>query len=337
MQLKIGIIGSGSWATALAKILTDNALPINWWIRNELSANYMQKRKHNPEYLSTVNFNLDLLNIQSDIRQTINISDILLIAIPSSFLHDIFKDLPKDILKDKKVISAVKGILPHKNLLLNNYLAQEFNFNQYSYYSISGPCHAEEVAQEKLSYLTFSGEDLEETKMIASLFQTNYIRTTVNQDIYGTQYAGVLKNIYALGAGIAHGLDYGDNFLSVYITNCYRESIFLLKAQMHKENLCQEKIPDLHTSAYLGDLLVTSYSPHSRNRRFGNFIGKGYSIEATIAEMNMIAEGYNASKGMQNIIKDLQISLPILECIYSILWEDKSPKEQMEKIAKILN
>lgn len=337
MQLKIGIIGSGSWATALAKILTDNALPINWWIRNKSSAAYMKERKHNPEYLSSVNFNLDLLNIHSDLKHVFSISDILLIAIPSSFLHDIFKDLPKDILKNKKIISAVKGIIPHNNLLLNNYLEQKFDLDPISYFSISGPCHAEEVAQERLSYLTFSGKKLEDTKMIASLFQTDYIRTTVNQDIYGTQYAGVLKNIYALGAGIAHGLDYGDNFLSVYITNCYRESIILLKAQMQKENLCPEKKPDLHTSAYLGDLLVTSYSPHSRNRRFGNFIGKGYSIEATIAEMNMIAEGYKASKGMHSIVKELNISLPILESIYAILWEEKNPKEQIEKIAKILN
>lgn len=336
MRLKIGILGNGSWATALAKIVTDNNHGINWWMRSEIAMKHLIDKKHNLDYLSSVSFNPDLITPSTHLKHVIESCDAILIAIPSAYLVEVLDQLPADIFQDKYIISAVKGILPQSHTLLNDYLAQNFNFNLDNYICISGPCHAEEVAQERLSYLTFSGNKIEKVQTIANMFATDYIRVTTNVDIYGTQYAGVLKNIYAVGAGIAHGLGYGDNFLSVYITNCYRESICLLD-KLYKKNKVEER-PDVHTSAYLGDLLVTCYSPHSRNRSFGTLIGKGYSITSAITEMNMVAEGYYATKGMHHIIKDaIQLEMPICRMLHDILWEGKNARTAFKEIESLLN
>jgi glycerol-3-phosphate dehydrogenase (NAD(P)+) len=224
--------------------------------------------------------------------------------------------LDKAALQGKKILSAIKGILPEENLLLNEYLSREFDFPATGYFTVMGPCHAEEVAAEKLSYLTFSGQDETSTREIASHFATEYLNTVINDDVYGVQYAAILKNIYALGAGIAHGLEYGDNFLSVLIANCADEMAgFLRKVGIR---------PDANyaASVYLGDLLVTCYSLYSRNRTFGNMIGKGYSVRAAQLELNMVAEGYNASRCIYLINKEIKAEMPIAGMIYRILWEN---------------
>ncbi len=341
MTIKFGIIGSGSWATALAKILTDNGHKVNWWIRNAATGEFIKKKAHNPHYISSAALRPKLLKIDTDIKKVVQASNIIIIAIPSAYIVETLLGLTPDDFKNKKIISAVKGMLPAENVLLNDFLARDFKVPLSNYFAILGPCHAEEVAAEKLSYLTFSGIDTELTQKITTYFTSPAINTVVNNDILGVQYAAVLKNIYALGAGIAHGLDYGDNFLSVYIANSADEMAGFLRKFGAAHIVVGEHEPDSRSanyaaSVYLGDLLVTCYSLHSRNRTFGNMIGKGYSVQAATLELNMVAEGYNASKCIYNINKKLLAPMPIAENIYQILWEKLSPVGGFENIEKVL-
>lgn len=344
--MRFGVIGSGSWATALAKILTDNRTPINWWIRHPSIIRHIQSRHHNPQYLPSVRFDTGLLTMSDQVQEVIAASDTLVIAVPSAYVAGTLQGLDKGIFRGKKVVSAVKGILPEQNLLLNDWLGRAFDFSLSDYYTVMGPCHAEEVAAEKLSYLTFSGGDVTLAGEIASYFATEYLNTVVNNDIYGVQYAAILKNIYALGAGIAHGLEYGDNFLSVLIANCADEmASFLLKVGIrHIEvGVHAEEDPATHkrsanyaASVYLGDLLVTCYSLFSRNRTFGNMIGKGYSVRAAQLELNMVAEGYNASKCIYLINKEIRVEMPIADTIYHILWENVKAVDGFKQIEPYL-
>jgi glycerol-3-phosphate dehydrogenase (NAD(P)+) len=331
--MKFGIIGSGSWATALAKILVDNRNPINWWIRNNNSIHHFKQRRHNPHYLSSAYFDTSLLTLDSNIENVISNSDVLVIAVPSAFVEDALRNLPANCFDGKKVVSAIKGILPSCNELLNDYLYKNFNLKIEDYFTVLGPCHAEEVASEKLSYLTFTGTNEETAKQIAEHFHTEYLNVVVNQDVVGVQFAAVLKNIYALGAGIAHGLEYGDNFLSVYIANSADEMVTFLKKVVSDNNL--EPV-NYAASVYLGDLLVTCYSLYSRNRTFGNMIGKGYSVKSAQLELNMVAEGYNACKCIYNINKTVKAEMPISETIYNILWQHLPAEEGFKKIESIL-
>lgn len=333
---RIGIIGNGSWGTALAKMLTDNHRPINWWLRNEAAARQLKERGHNPHYLTSVRFDPQLLSPSSDLNAVCAASDTLVFAVPSAFALDVLSQVPADVWQNKRIISAIKGILPEQHQLLNDYLQEHCGFPLENYVAITGPCHAEEVAAERLSYLTFSGLDETITSAAAATFANPFIYTTHNHDLWGAQLAAVLKNIYAIGAGMAHALDYGDNFLSVFITNCYREMFHFLEAHFHKVHPSNEH-PDFLTSAYLGDLLVTCYSLHSRNRRFGTMIGKGYSIQAATLEMNMVAEGYYAARGMQHIAAALDIPLPIGRRIYSVLWEGQPAAVMMRELEKHLS
>ncbi len=331
--MTFGILGSGSWGTAIAKILTDNGNTIYWWNRSEEAIKHMLARHHNPQYLSAAHFDTTKLKLTTDPAEVIKHSDCVVIAIPSSFADSALKGLDKNIFAGKKIISAIKGILPEHNLLLNEYLKKEFNIELNNYFAVLGPCHAEEVAAEKLSYLTFTGIDEKTTHEIAACFKTHYLNTVVNNDIYGVQYAAVLKNIYAVGSGIAHGLDYGDNFLSVLIANSADEMAGFLRElgvqniqvgsiEHHQTINHKPKTTNYAASVYLGDLLVTCYSLHSRNRAFGNMIGKGYAVKAAQLEMSMVAEGYNASKCMHIINQRIKADMPISETVYKILWEN---------------
>ena len=347
MARTFGIIGSGSWATALAKILTDNKEHINWWVRNPKSLEYIRERRHNPSYLSSVNFDTSLLTLSTDIGQVIRDSDILVIGIPSAYIEESIGHLPLTIWQGKKIVSAVKGILPGQNILLNYYLQQKFKVPLENYFAVLGPCHAEEVASEKLSYLTFSGTDTSMASSIASHFATDYINTIVNPDILGVQYAAVLKNIYAMGAGIAHGLEYGDNFLSVYIANAADEMAVFLKEfgaehivvgehESEDDPVTHRKTPNYAASVYLGDLLVTCYSLYSRNRTFGSMIGKGYSVKAAQLELNMVAEGYNAARCIHDINLSVQAPIPLAETVYNILWQNVKPVDGFKQIEQVM-
>jgi glycerol-3-phosphate dehydrogenase (NAD(P)+) len=346
MDHRFGIIGSGSWATALVKILTDNNKKVNWWIRSTPVIEQIKNRRHNPQYLSSAYFDVSLLSMSDDINDVIEQSDILLLVVPSAYIKEVLTNVLAASLKNKKILSAIKGLVPEHDLLLNEYLLKEFNFPIENYFALLGPCHAEEVAAEKLSYLTFSGIDVNMTQQLAACFKTDYINTITNHDILGVQYAAVLKNIYALGAGIAHGLEYGDNFLSVYIANSADEMAGFLRAvgiqhivvgEHHQTDpYTLKKDINYAASVYLGDLLVTCYSPYSRNRTFGTMIGKGYTVQSAQLEMNMVAEGYNAAKCIYNINKKINADLPIAETVYKILWERLLPAEGFYKIEEVM-
>lgn len=346
--MTFGILGSGSWGTALAKILTDNGNTIHWWNRSEAAIKHIEARHHNPQYLPAAHFDIAKLKLTTDPQEVVRNSDCIIIAVPSAYADNALQTMDRDSFKGKKIISAIKGILPESNLLLNDYLKNNFDVALKDYFAVLGPCHAEEVAAEKLSYLTFSGIDEKATSEIATYFKTAYLNTVENNDIYGVQFAAILKNIYAVGSGIAHGLDYGDNFLSVLIANSADEMAgFLRKLGVqniqvgtidhHKPQL-PSKQPQTNyaASVYLGDLLVTCYSLHSRNRSFGNMIGKGYSVKAAQLEMSMVAEGYNASKCMYNINKDIKAEMPIAATIYKILWESLPAAEGFNEIEATL-
>jgi glycerol-3-phosphate dehydrogenase (NAD(P)+) len=345
--MRFGVIGGGSWATALAKILTDNHRAIQWWVRSEAIIRHIRNRHHNPQYLPSVNFDDSLLTLSQDIRETVDSADCLVVAVPSAYVTETLNTLGRDALAGKKVVSAVKGILPEENLLLNDWLEREFAFPLADYFTVMGPCHAEEVAAEKLSYLTFSGKDETGAREIASHFANEYLNTITNTDVYGVQFAAILKNIYALGAGIAHGLEYGDNFLSVLIANSADEMAgFLRKVGIshievgvhsgEEDPVSHKKSANYAASVYLGDLLVTCYSLYSRNRTFGNMIGKGYSVRAAKLELNMVAEGYNASKCIFLINKEIQAEMPIAGMIYRILWENVTAGEGFKQIEPYL-
>ncbi len=346
MNNSFGIIGSGSWATALAKILTDNKHTINWLVRSEAMVNHINQQKHNPKYLSSVLFDTSLLNLSTDVAKIVSASDIIIIGIPSAYILDTIQTLPKNAFEGKKIISAVKGILPQENCLLNDYLKKEFDVELKNYFTVMGPCHAEEVATEKLSYLTISGSDEQQALLLSEHFTTPYINTVVNEDVYGVQFAAILKNIYALGSGVAQGLQYGDNFSSVLIANCADEMAgFLHKVGIHnmqvglhdgEDPFTHKKKTNYAASVYLGDLLVTCYSLFSRNRTFGTLIGKGYSVKAAQLEMNMVAEGYNASKSIFTINQNIKAEMPIAETVYKILWENLSPAEGFKQIEQVL-
>ncbi|MEI7472731.1 MAG: NAD(P)H-dependent glycerol-3-phosphate dehydrogenase [Chitinophagaceae bacterium] len=345
--MKFGILGSGSWGTALAKILTDNGNTIYWWNRHQSAIDYIQLHQHNPQYLTTAHFDSSRLQLTTDASEVIKQSDVIIIAVPSAYAEAVLGSLDSNIFKGKKIISAIKGILPTQNILLNDYLKNQFDVALSDYFAVLGPCHAEEVAAEKLSYLTFSGVDEITAANIAEYFRTHYLNTVTNSDIYGVQYAAILKNIYAVGSGIAHGLDYGDNFLSVLIANSADEMAGFLRnlgvqdiqvgsIDHHPSTKKEHTATNYAASVYLGDLLVTCYSPHSRNRSFGNMIGKGYAVKAAQLEMNMVAEGYNASKCMYGINQQIKADMPIASTIYKILWEEWPAAEGFKFIEKNL-
>ena len=345
-QYSFGLVGSGSWGTALAKILTDNGHRIHWCVRSEATLRHLQERHHNPQYLGTVEFDATKLALTTDPSEVFAASTHIVIAVPSAYVLSTLSTVDPLLFRNRKVISAVKGIPPEDNLLLNDHLRQSVGLPSEDYFTIMGPCHAEEVAAEKLSYLTFSGAREKETEALAANFRSRYLNTVVNTDVYGVQYAAVLKNIYALGAGIAHGLEYGDNFLSVFIANAADEMAGFLKHAgiLHMEvgvharidSLHQRRSPNYAASVYLGDLLVTCYSLFSRNRTFGTMIGKGYSVTAAKMELNMVAEGYNASRCIHQINERLGAEMHIADTIFRILWEKLPAREGFRRIEEHL-
>lgn len=335
MNLSYAVIGNGSFATALTKVLCDSKHKIIWWMRSEHAVQHLEKHHHNPYYLSQVSFDNPDLKFTNDINLAVESADIILLAVPSAFLVDVLDKIKPELAKDKKFLSAIKGIVPTHNILVNEYLALRFGTSDNNYCCITGPCHAEEVAAEKLSYLTFSSSNKALATSIAQDFANDYLRTIVTDDVYGVQYAAILKNIYALGTGIAHGIGYGDNFLSVYNTNCFNEMENFMAAIANSKQ--QLNVPHHYNSGpYLGDLLVTSYSLHSRNRSFGNMIGKGYSVQAAKMALNMVAEGYYAAKCIHEINEQIKAPTPIIDALFNILWNNKKPKEGFEEIEEIL-
>jgi glycerol-3-phosphate dehydrogenase (NAD(P)+) len=327
---RIAVIGGGSWATAIVKLLCNKQEKVNWWMRSESAVAHIKQFKHNPKYLQSVEFNLDKLVVSTDLNHVIATADIVIIATPSAFLTEAFSAIPAGLFDGKIVFSAVKGIIPEYNAIPARFIHKTFGTPYDQIGIICGPCHAEEVALERLSYLTIacSNESIA-TKMADSL-ACRYIKTTTSDDLFGTEISAVLKNVYALAAGICHGIGYGDNFQAVLISNAIQEI----------ERFIDEVSPvhrDTKTSAYLGDLLVTAYSNFSRNRTFGFMIGKGYSVKSAQLEMNMIAEGYYATNSLTEMNKKFEVDMPILAAVYRILYGGISPVIEMKLLAEKLS
>lgn len=322
---KIGVIGGGSWATALVKVLLNNTSEIHWWVRKEVTAEHLTTYGHNPNYISSVEFNPEKLQVTTKVEEVIEACDVLFFVVPSAFLHDTIKHLTPAHFKDKILVSAIKGIIPQSHQIPANYFVEHFGVNINDIGVVSGPCHAEEVAQEKLSYLTIASPTRGRAELIANQLRCRFINVTTNDDLAGTEFSAVLKNIYAIGAGIAHGLGYGDNFNAVLIANAIQEVSGFLRAFYPRDR-------DVKSSAYLGDLLVTSYSQFSRNRTFGGMIGKGYSVKFAQIEMGMIAEGYYACESMQQICEKLGVEMPIATAIYECLYQGKNPKKAFREL-----
>ncbi|MGI4020163.1 MAG: NAD(P)H-dependent glycerol-3-phosphate dehydrogenase [Janthinobacterium lividum] len=331
-KLKIAVIGGGSWATANIKMLTDNTAPkeIFWWMRNEETLQHIRKFRHNPSYLSSVEISVSPENLSIQIKEVVEKAEVIILNVPAAFLKDALSGLTDASFTGKKIISAIKGIVPDENQIVGDFIHQHYNFPLEQFLVLSGPCHAEEVALEKLSYLTLASLDKKLAANLAVYFNTRYIKTNISDDIYGTEYAAVLKNIYAIASGICHAVGYGDNFQAVLISNAIREIKRFVDA-VHPINR------DINESAYLGDLLVTGYSQFSRNRTFGNMIGKGYTINSAQLEMNMIAEGYYAANCLHEVNKKYNVAMPISEAVYAILYQKSNPIFEMKQLAEQLS
>ena len=314
---KIAIMGGGSWATALAKIVLSTQERINWYMRRDDQIQDFLQTGHNPSYLSAVEFDINRINFYSDINRTIEESDTLIFATPSPFLKQHLKKVTTS-LENKFIVSAIKGIVPDENMLVADYFSEYYHVPINHIAVIGGPCHAEEIALERLSYITLACPDIDYAYQLSPVFKNQYLRNYCCKDVTGIEYASVLKNVYAIVAGICHGMKYGDNFLAVFICNAIEERRNFLYAVHGLER-------DITDSVYLGDLLVTAYSRFSRNRTFGTMIGKGYSVKTAQLEMEMIAEGYYGTKCIHEINEKYQVNMPILDALYAILYERKSP------------
>lgn len=326
---KIAVLGGGSWATAIIKMLSENLETIGWYMRSAYAIEHIKRNKHNPNYLSSAELHPEQLDLYDDINTIVANYDILIFAIPSAFLKSELEKLSKS-LENKIIFSAIKGIVPETGLIVGEHFHDHHKIAYENIGVITGPCHAEEVAMERLSYLTLACQDENKAELLGDYIAGRYIKIKVSDDIIGTEYAAMLKNIYAIAAGIAHGLGYGDNFQAVLMSNAIREmNCFIKKVHKMKRNI--------NDSAYLGDLLVTGYSVFSRNRTFGNMIGKGYTVKSAMLEMSMVAEGYYATKSAYNINSEKGAKTPIIDAVYNILYDKKEAKDEFEKLTNRLN
>tara|TARA_Y100000589_G_scaffold137838_1_gene131935 strand:+ start:6125 stop:7120 length:996 start_codon:yes stop_codon:yes gene_type:complete len=325
----IAVIGGGSWATAIVKMLLENQDSVSWWMRNKENIAHIKRYGNNPNYISSADLLPNKLTIDSDINTIVGAADCIVLAVPSVFLTKTLESLNVSI-KDKFIVSAIKGIVPDNNSIIGDYLHENYLIPYENIGVVTGPCHAEEVALERLSYLTVACEDIKKAEWFAEQISCRYIKSNVSEDIYGTEIAAVLKNVIAIASGVCHSLGYGDNFQAVLASNAIRE----IKRFVDTVHPIKR---DIKESAYLGDLLVTVYSQFSRNRTFGNMIGKGYSVKSAQLEMNMVAEGFYAVKCIKEINVQYNIDMPITNAVYHILYEKISPAIEMRLLSDKLN
>jgi glycerol-3-phosphate dehydrogenase (NAD(P)+) len=327
---QIAVIGGGSWATALVKILSENQVKIKWWIRRKSDVEFIRKYNHNPSYLTDVAINPRKVKTYSKMSDALHGVEFIILAVPAAFIPATLQDLNKKHFEGKKIVSAIKGMIPEENLLVTDWIEREFNLPIGQTCVIAGPCHAEEVALEKQSYLTIASPSLEVAQSFANLLNCRFLQANAIEDLYGVEYCAVIKNIIAMACGITRGLGFGDNFQAVLVSNAMQEIKLFLDAVYPKVNR------DLNNSGYLGDLLVTAYSQFSRNRTFGNMIGRGYSVKSAQIEMNMIAEGYYAVRSIYLISKQHHIKLPIIDAVYHIVYEKANPLMEMNTLKGFL-
>ena len=325
---KVAVMGGGSWATAIAKIVLCHEETIGWYMRRDDRIEDFKRLGHNPSYLTGLHFDTNRINFSSDINEIVRNYDTLIFVTPSPYLKSHLKKL-KTSLRDKLVVTAIKGIVPEENITISHYFQQAFNVPEENVVCIGGPSHAEEVALDRLCYLTAGCRNLENAQVVADLLHNKFVLTSVSTDIEGIEFSAVLKNVYAIASGICHGLKYGDNFLAVLVCNCVQEMTRFLRTIEPEER-------SISDSAYMGDLLVTMYSNFSRNRMFGTMIGKGYSVKTAQLEMEMIAEGYYGTKCMKEINKIYHVNMPILDAVYNILYERIAPSVEIKILADSL-
>src|SRR5690625_568741 len=332
MTHKIGILGSGSWATAVLKMLNDNKTPkeIWWWVRKPKDVKYIQKHKKNPSYLKTTKLKVKKSQVVSEAQEVAKNSDVIILNTPAAYLKDALKSIDTKDLQGKIIVSAIKGIIPGENVLVGDYPMQVYNIHEDNRVIIGGPCHAEEVAKEHLSFLTIASRSKENAESFSALLQNKYIKTNVSTDVFGIEYASVMKNIYAIAGGMCQGLGFRDNFQAILISNAVREMEYFVNAMDPRPR-------NINDSAYLGDLLVTAYSQFSRNRTFGRMIGKGYTVQSAELEMNMIAEGYFTVKNIHQQLVENKLNMPICEAMYKILYGEKKAEKVIKKLLSKLN
>ena len=323
---KIAIIGGGTWATAIAKLILNNTDSINWYMRRKDRIDDFKRLGHNPAYLSSVKFDISRIHFSNNLNMTIRNSDTLIFVTPSPYLKQHLKKL-KTPLYNKFIVSAIKGIVPDENMIVTDYLKKIYNVPAENLAVIGGPCHAEEVALERLSYLTIGCADTERAKIVANMLNGNFLKTSISQDVEGIEYGSVLKNVYAIAAGICYGLKYGDNFQAVLISNAIQElNRFVNAVNPIDRNICE--------SVYLGDLLVTAYSRFSRNHTFGTMIGKGYSVKTAQIEMEMVAEGYYGTKCIKEVNEKYNVEMHIIDAVYNILYNKKSSFTEIRQLTE---
>lgn len=326
----VAILGGGSWATAIVKILSENEfIKINWWIRNSEHVRHINQFRHNPGYLSDVEIDKEKVNASTDIEKLLGPAEIVIIAIPAAYVKEVLFSVKKSVFKGKTLVSAVKGMIPEENLLISQFLIEHLDIEDQKICMISGPCHSEEVALERKSYLTIAGLNSEVSKELSDLLSCRYINTTDNSDLFGVEYAAVMKNVYGIACGIARGLNYGDNFQAVLVSNALGEMQFAI-------DHCFPASRNVTLSAYSGDLLVTTYSQFSRNRTLGNMLGRGYSVKTALVEMKMVAEGYFGAKCLYELSVKNNIDLPIVKAVYNVLYERISPSIEFSILENLL-
>ena len=326
----IAVIGGGSWATALVKIISENSnIQVDWWMRNEDAVNHIKEYGHNPNYISSVEFDTQKVNPSSNLQKIVSSNDIIILATPAAFLSQQLSVLDKKAMSDKYIISSIKGIVPETFQVIGHYLLEHWNVSKENLGIITGPCHAEEVALEKLSYLTVASLNPALAELLAKIIEGRYIKTKQTDDVFGVEYAAVLKNVYAIACGICHGLGYGDNFQAVLVSKAAIEMEQFLDDSHNQHR-------DIKENAYMGDLLVTAYSQFSRNRTFGSMLGKGYTVRSAQMEMNMVAEGYYSTKTMYQINKKVGTKMPILNAVNDVIYNQKSPKRTFKELEPFL-
>jgi glycerol-3-phosphate dehydrogenase (NAD(P)+) len=319
---RVGVLGGGSWATAQVKLLCKNTDKVFWWMRNKEAIDHIRQFGHNPNYIQSIEFEKDQLHVTDDLQTVIDNSDYIIVAIPSAFVHEAFQHYKPTGLENKVLFSAIKGVINEFDSIPARYFHKQLGVPYENIGIVCGPCHAEEVAMEKLSYLTIGCSDIAKADRMAGMLGCRFMKTNTTEDVFGAELAAILKNVYAVASGICHGLGYGDNFQAVLISSAIREMERFIDTvhEVHR---------DVKSSTYLGDLLVTAYSPYSRNRTLGTMVGKGYSVKWATIEMNMVAEGYYAARGIHEINKKFNADIPIADAVYRILYEKISPVMEM--------
>ena len=326
----VSVVGSGSWATAMVKLMQENKIKVKWWVKNKERQVFIKKHGFNPNYLSGVQINTRYVKPSINLKKDLSVSSIVVLATPAAFIGDVLKGLPKNIFEGKIVVTAIKGMMPEENLLVSDYLKKEFNVEDGQLTVVAGPCHAEEIAMSRQSYLTIGGSSHSNRESVALLYRGSYVRVAELDDLEGIEYAAVMKNIIALASGIAHGLNFGDNFQAVLVSNAMQEIRVFLDRFYPKER-------DLFHSAYMGDVLVTAYSQFSRNRTFGSMIGRGYTVKSALLESKMVSEGYYAVKCMFEKFDMNELDMPICKAVYQILYEKMSPAMEVQILKDNLN